>query len=73
MTVPARRLNRIYRKPELQAFIGVRRTKVAELMENEDFPRPIKLTPGGRAIGWLEDELIAWQQSRIAARDAGEK
>jgi hypothetical protein len=26
---------------------------------------------GPRATGWLEDELLAWQEQRIAEREAG--
>jgi prophage regulatory protein len=32
------------------------------------FPRRIPITAGGRK-GWLEAEVVAWQQERIAARD----
>ena len=35
------------------------------------FPRPIKLDPDGRAVGWLESEVDAFQEARIKARDAG--
>jgi prophage regulatory protein len=29
------------------------------------FPRPVSL--GGRAVGWLEDEIQSWLAERIAA------
>jgi predicted DNA-binding transcriptional regulator AlpA len=32
------------------------------------FPRHIPITAGGRKA-WLESEVVAWQQERIAARD----
>jgi prophage regulatory protein len=35
------------------------------------FPKPIPLT--GRAVGWLESEISAWQESRMAQRDGAEK
>lgn len=66
-------LNRLYRRSELPAFVGLRRTKIAELIEAGEFPKPITLTPGGRAVAWVEADILRWQQSRIAARDAGEK
>ena len=28
------------------------------------------LSEGGRAVAWLESELVAWLDERIAARDA---
>ena len=33
------------------------------------FPRPIKL--GDRAVGFVEEELDAWIEQRIALRDGG--
>jgi predicted DNA-binding transcriptional regulator AlpA len=38
------------------------------LIEEKKFPRPVKLS--ARRKGWLESELIVWQQQRIAERDA---
>ncbi len=35
------------------------------------FPRPVKLS-GGRNL-WIESEVDAWINARIAERDAGEK
>ena len=35
---------------------------------NGSFPRPIKL--GERSVAWLENEIIGWEQARIAERDA---
>ncbi len=32
------------------------------------FPRPIKT--GRRAVAWLQREVVAWQNQRIAERDA---
>jgi prophage regulatory protein len=62
------RLQRVVRKFALPAFVGLKRTQIDELIKNDrSFPKPIKLSQ--RAIAWLEDELIDWQQARIAARD----
>jgi prophage regulatory protein len=65
---PPTRLQRVLRKWELPAFVGLKKTQIDELMKNGAFPRPIKLSD--RAIAWLEDEIVEWQQARIAARDA---
>ena len=35
---------------------------------NGSFPRPIKL--GERSVAWIENEIIGWEQARIAERDA---
>ncbi len=61
---------RVLRLPEVIQFTGLRRTQLLTHVERGDFPAPIKLTSSGRAIGWLEDELIAWRESRIASRNA---
>jgi prophage regulatory protein len=63
------RLLRIIRWGELPLYAGLRRTVIADMIAAGTFPKPIKLNDNGRAVGWLEHELVAWQQSRIAARD----
>jgi prophage regulatory protein len=32
------------------------------------FPKQVRLSP--RAVGWIESEILEWQQARIAERDA---
>ena len=63
-------LNRLYRLKDVEQFAGLKRTQISELMKAGAFPRPVPLSDAGRAVAWLEHELIAWQNSRIAARDA---
>ena len=63
------RLYRIIRKSELPDFVGLQRTQIDEMMKEGEFPRPITLSDRGRSVGWLEHELILWQQRRIAKRD----
>jgi prophage regulatory protein len=67
---PVDRLNRLYRLRDLPQFVGLRRTQISELIKAGQFPKPIPLSDSGRAVAWLEDDLIAWQGARIAARDA---
>lgn len=59
-------LHKIIRASELPAFTGLRRTQIDSLIERGLFPKPVKLSE--RRKGWLESELITWQQQRIAAR-----
>ena len=66
------RLNRLYRLRDLPQFVGLRRTQISELVKAGQFPKPIALSDSGRAVAWLEHDLIAWQSARIAARDATE-
>ena len=65
----ANRLNRMYRLRDLPQFVGLRRTQIAELIKAGEFPRPVPLSDGGRAVAWLECDIVAWQNSRIAARN----
>ncbi|MBR1238430.1 AlpA family transcriptional regulator [Bradyrhizobium sp. AUGA SZCCT0182] len=63
------RLNRMFRLRELPEFVGLRRTQIGELIKTGEFPKPIPLSDTGRAVAWLEGDLIAWQNGRIAARN----
>ncbi len=62
-------LNRMYRLRDLPQFVGLRRTQIGELIKAGEFPKPVPLSDGGRAVAWLETDLIAWQNARIAARN----
>ena len=64
------RLNRMYRLRDLPQFVGLQRTVIAEMIKAGEFPRPIKLNESGCAVAWLESDLIAWQNARIAARNS---
>lgn len=67
------RLQRIYRRSELPAFVGLQRTVIGELIQHGAFPKPIPLSDAvGRnaPIGWLESDLVAWQNARIGKRNA---
>jgi hypothetical protein len=44
---------------------------IAEMIAAGKFPKPIKVNDAGRILGWLETEIAAWQEARIALRDAG--
>ena len=61
---------RLVRESDLPIYAGLRRTQIAELIKRGEFPRPIRLSDGGRAKAWIEDELVIWQRQRLAKRDA---
>lgn len=61
-------LQRILRRPEVEAVTGLSTTTIYERMALGTFPRPIPL--GRKSVGWLESELIAWQRERITARES---
>lgn len=58
-------LHRMYRLRDIPQFVGLRRTKINALIKTGQFPKPISLSDTGRAVAWLERDLIAWQQARI--------
>jgi prophage regulatory protein len=59
---------RILRLPEVQNRTGKSRSSVYEDVEAGTFPKPIPL--GKRAVGWIEDEIDSWIDTRVAERDA---
>jgi prophage regulatory protein len=69
MNEPHPRLNRFYRRSDLPQYVGLRRTQIDELIKKGEFPRPIPLSDTGRAVAWLESDLVAWQMRRLAKRE----
>lgn len=68
--MPDTKLNRLYRLADLPPVVGLKRTQIAKLIENGEFPKPISLSDTGRAIAWLESDLLAWQNARISLRNS---
>jgi prophage regulatory protein len=58
----------IIRKADLPKYTGLKRTAIDELIGKGLFPRPVRLSE--RAVGWLGNEIAAWQAERVAERDA---
>ena len=63
------RLRRVLRRPEVLAVSGYKPTQLDELIKQGKFPAPVRLSKGGRAVGWFEDELVAYQEARAAERE----
>jgi len=59
-------LSRILRPKDLCALLGVTRQALWLMRRSGEFPRGLKLTKGG-AIGWREDVVREWLDSRPAA------
>ncbi len=55
---------RVIRFPELRERIGLSRSHIHSLVAKNRFPAPIKL--GDRASGFLESQVNAWLEQRIA-------
>ena len=57
---------RIIRWPKVHDKVGMCRSHVHQLISKGLFPAQIKLTPNGRASGWIESEVNEWLEQRIA-------
>ncbi len=58
--------NRVIRKPELIAKIGLSDASIWRRERQGKFPRRIKL--GGQAVGWLSTEIETWLNERANER-----
>lgn len=57
-------VKRIIRLKELTHLVGMAESQLRQAVAIGAFPKPIKLSDTGRSIGWLEAEVIEWQQKR---------
>lgn len=60
-------MQNVLRRNEVEKATGLPRSTIYEKMAKGEFPKPIKLT--AKSVGWLENEIIAWQKARIQQRD----
>jgi prophage regulatory protein len=65
-------LRRLLRLPAVEDAVGMGKTQIYEAIERGVFPKPVPILEGGRAVGWVEDEIIAYIEARIALRDERE-
>lgn len=59
-------VQKILRRKEVEQATGMRTSTLYDKVAKGCFPKPIKIGPG--AVGWLEDEIDAWQKGRAAER-----
>jgi len=57
----------ILRVSDVQVAVGLSRARIYELVAQGIFPRPFKLTPGGRASGWQKSTIDAYIAERVAS------
>jgi prophage regulatory protein len=55
----------ILRLPVVKARTGLSRSTIYLRVSKRSFPQPISL--GGRAVGWIEDEIEAWLNAQVRA------
>ena len=61
---------RIARPDEVRTRIGVSRAKFADMVAKGQFPKPFTIIPGGRAVGWLGEDVDAWIIQRAKGDEA---
>jgi prophage regulatory protein len=55
----------ILRRKQVEARTGLSRSTIYDRMKEGTFPKPIVLG-GGRAVGWLEQEISEWVAALVA-------
>lgn len=55
--------DRILRFREVKEMVGLGKTTLYARIKEGSFPKPISL--GGRAVGWIKSEVVAWLVARI--------
>jgi len=58
--------DRVMRKKEVLATVGLSDVSVWRQERAGTFPRRIKL--GGNSVGWLQSEIFGWLEQRAAER-----
>ena len=62
---------RLLRLPAVVDRTGKNPTDIYEGMKEGTFPTSVPI--GKRTVGWLEEEVEAWIEKRIAARDTAQR
>ena len=60
---------KILRRPTVSERTGLSRSTIYLRVSKGTFPAPISL--GGRAVGWIEDEIQTWLEQQIESSRAG--
>ena len=58
--------NKILRIKQVIERINLSKTTIYRLIRKNQFPKPINLSHA--SVGWLEDDINEWVQSKIEAR-----
>lgn len=61
-------MTKLLRLPIVKDITGLSRSRIYELLDSGEFPKPVKLS--GRLNAWPSNEIEAWVQARIADREA---
>ena len=58
--------DRLLRRRQVEEITGMSRSTIYKMMQNGDFPRPVKIGPA--AVRWRSSDITAWVESRPVAR-----
>jgi prophage regulatory protein len=65
------RPRRVLRMAATIDMVGLGESQIREKVAAGEFPKPIRLSASGRAVGFLEHELEEYLDARIRERDQG--
>lgn len=51
---------KIIRYMEVSRKLGISPASLFEMIARAEFPRPFRIIPNGRSVGWLEQEVDDW-------------
>ena len=60
---------KILREPEVLKRVPYSSMQIRRLEAAGVFPRRVKLSPSGTAVGWIESEIDTYIEERVAERD----
>ena len=55
---------KLIRLPAVLGYTGYGRSMIYKLIKEGNFPKPVQL--GTRAVAWVDEEVEAWVQGRVA-------
>ncbi len=59
---------KILRLPAVKELTGLSRSAIYRRMQANLFPHQVSL--GGRSVGWVEEDVLAWIAARVEERDS---
>ena len=64
-------MQQILRRRQVEDLCGLSRSSLYEQIAKGNFPKPIPIST--KSVGWLADEVRAWQERRAALRGTSAK
>ena len=61
-------MDRILRKPDVEAATGFTERRLRDLEATGCFPKRFLINPNGRSVGWLESEVQKFLEDRASSR-----